>query len=89
MKLMQRLLREPLFHFIAIGGLIFALYAAVDDSVEAPADVIVIAPERIDQLVTSFSAVWKRMPTDAELDALIDDEVREEVWAEPPWGDTR
>ncbi len=40
-------LRELLFHFIAIGGLIFVFYAAVDDTGEAPADVIV-TPERIE-----------------------------------------
>ena len=80
MKLLMRLLREPLFHFIAIGGLIFFLYAAVDDAREAPADVIVIAPERIDQLAAGFRSVWKRMPTDDELDALIDEEVRAEVY---------
>ena len=80
MKRLMRLLREPLFHFIAIGGLIFALYGAVDDAGEAPADVIVIVPERIDQLATEFSAVWKRKPTDDELDALIDEEVRAEVY---------
>ncbi len=80
MKLLMRLLREPLFHFIAIGGLIFALYAAVEDPSEAPADVIVITPARIDQLATGFSSVWKRKPTDDELDALIDEEVREEVY---------
>ncbi len=80
MKLLMRLLREPLFHFIAIGGLIFALYAAVYDTDEAPVNVIVIAPERIDQLATEFSAVWKRMPTDDELDFLIEEEVRAEVY---------
>jgi hypothetical protein len=31
----MRLLRKPLFRFAAIGGLIFALYAAVDDTSEA------------------------------------------------------
>jgi len=80
MKLLMRLLREPLFHFIAIGGLIFAVFAAVDDTGEAPANVIVIVPERIDQLAASFSAVWKRAPTDDELDFLIDEEVRSEVY---------
>ena len=70
MKLLMRLLREPLFHFTVIGGLIFSFYAAVDDTGEAPADVIVIAPERIDQLATSFSAVWKRAPTDDELNSI-------------------
>jgi hypothetical protein len=80
MKRLLRLLREPLFHFIAIGGLIFALYAAVDDAREAPADVIVITPARIDQLAAGYNAVWKRMPTEDELGALIDAEVREEVY---------
>jgi hypothetical protein len=63
-----------------IGGLIFALYAVVDDTGEAPADVIVIIPERIDQLAAGFSSVWKRMPTDTELDALIEEDIREEVY---------
>ena len=80
MKRALRLLREPLLHFLAIGSLIFLLFAAVDDTREAPADVIVITPERIDQLAAGFSSVWKRMPTDDELDALIDEEVREEVY---------
>ncbi len=80
MKLLMRLLREPLFHFIAIGSLIFALYAVVDETGEAPADVIVILPQRIDQLATGFNSIWKRMPTDDELDALIDEDVREEVY---------
>jgi hypothetical protein len=80
MKQLMRLLREPLFHFIAIGGLIFALYAAVDDARETPADVIVITPERIDQLAAGFNSVWQRMPTDDELDALIDGDIREEVY---------
>ena len=68
MNLLMRLLREPLLHFLAIGGLIFLLFVAVDDTGEAPADAIVITPERIDQLAAGFSSVWKRMPTDDELE---------------------
>ncbi len=41
MKLLMRLLREPLFHFIAIGGLIFAVYAAVDDTGDCPGQCLV------------------------------------------------
>ncbi len=80
MKRLLRLLREPLFHFIAIGGLIFALYAAVEGPGAPPADVIVIAPERIDQLAAEFSSVWQRMPTEDEIATLIDREIREEVY---------
>ena len=80
MKLLLRLSQEPLLHFLAIGGLIFLLFAAIDDTRQAPTDVIVITPERIDQLAARFSSVWKRMPTDDELDALINEDVREEVY---------
>jgi len=80
MKLFMRLLREPLFHFIAIGGLIFAFYVAVDDGRETRADLIVITPERIAQLATGFASVWNRMPSATELDHLIEEEVREEVY---------
>ncbi len=75
-----RLLREPLLHFATIGGLIFLLFAAVNDRREMPANVIVITAGRIDQLATSFSSVWKRSPTPDEIKALIKGEVREEVY---------
>ncbi len=42
MKLLMRLLREPLFHFLAMGGLIFVLFAAVDDTGEAPAELLAL-----------------------------------------------
>jgi hypothetical protein len=80
MKHLQRLLREPLLHFFAIGGLIFGLFALFNDTREQPADVIVISPDRIDQLASRFSSVWKRMPTDDELVGLIDEDVRSEVY---------
>lgn len=80
MKLLMRVLREPLFHFITIGGLIFAVYAVLDDAGVSTADVIVITPERIEQLKAEHDSVWKRLPTADELDKLIDDEVREEVY---------
>ena len=80
MKLLLRVLREPLLHFLAIGGLIFLLFAAVDDTRRAPTDVIVVGPERIEQLARGFQAVWRRSPTGDELRAMIDDFVREEVY---------
>ena len=80
MKRPQRLLREPLLHFLAIGSLIFLLFAAVDDTTEAPADVIVVTAERIDRLADGFRSVWKRMPTDDELGALIEEHIHEEVY---------
>ncbi|MEE9253949.1 MAG: peptidylprolyl isomerase [Pseudomonadales bacterium] len=78
--LLLRLLREPLVHFAAIGGLIFAVFAALNDASGPPADVIVITPERIDQIAAEYESVWRRKPTENELDALIEEEIREEVY---------
>ncbi len=80
MKLLMRLLREPLLHFIAIGGLIVVLFAAMSEPGPEPADTIVVGPERIEQLARGFQAVWRRSPTDDELRAMIDDFVREEIY---------
>ena len=80
MKTMQRLLREPLLHFLVIGGLIFALYALVSDPAPAPVNTIVIGPERIEQLAQNFQAVWRRPPSADELNNIIDEAVREEVY---------
>ena len=80
MKILMRLLREPLFHFSVIGGLFFLLYAVVDDVSEEPADVITITPQRIDQLVAGFSSVWNRDPTPDEVAAMIEEDIREEVY---------
>lgn len=75
-----RLLREPLVHFLAIGGLLFALYAAVSGPAPAPRNRIVVEPERIAQLAGSFEAVRKRPPTNDELVALVESFIREEVY---------
>ena len=80
MKTTQRLLREPLLHFLALGGLIFVLYTAVSDPAPAPVNRIVIGPERIEQLSKSYQAVWRHPPSTDELNGIIDDAVREEVY---------
>ena len=80
MKHLMRLLREPLFHFLAIGALIFVVFLTVDDRRQAPTDLIVITPERIEQLAIIYESVWKRPPAGDELEALIEEDIREEVY---------
>jgi hypothetical protein len=80
MNRLARLLREPLLHFLAIGGLIFLLFAALAEPSPSPTDTIVIEPERIEQLATRFQSLWRRPPTEEERRALIDDFVRGEIY---------
>jgi len=79
-RILMRLLREPLLHFFAVGGLIFLLYANCGGRGETSPDVIAVSVAQIDQLVAQFNAVWRRPPTADELDTLIDGYVREEVY---------
>lgn len=76
----MRLLREPLLHFFAVGGLVFVFYASAGDRAENSPDVIDISAAQIEQLATQFSSVWKRLPTDEELDHVIEGYIREEVY---------
>ena len=78
--ILQRFLREPLFHFILIGGLFFLIYSTVNDTYGNSTATIVITPERIRQIETEFKGVWNREPSDEELDSLIKGEVRSEVY---------
>jgi hypothetical protein len=80
MNLHMRLLREPLFHFLIIGSLLFVLYSIVSGPAPAPVNSIVITPERVTQLAGGFQNVRKRPPTDYELRILVDSFIREEVY---------
>jgi len=79
-SILQRFLREPLLHFIVIGSLFFLFYTAVNDTSENSSETISITPDRIDQIAAGFNGVWNRMPTTEELDNLIEEEVRSEVY---------
>ncbi len=80
-NLILRLLREPLIHFVAIGGLMFVVYGQMNPtSTAAPPNVITVSPKNIERMRTGFIGVWQREPSDDELNALIEDAVREEVY---------
>ncbi len=75
----ERLLREPLVHFLAIGVLLFVLYALVSDDRRDAGNRIEISAADVDQLMLIFEKQWQRSPTPQELQGLIDARIREEV----------
>lgn len=74
----QSLFREPLLHFLGLGLGLFLLYALV-----APADRgetrIVITASEVASLQTQFQNLWGRPPSAAELKALVDARVADEI----------
>jgi peptidyl-prolyl cis-trans isomerase C len=78
---MKRLLREPLLHFLLIGGALFAVHAALNRVRPAPVSSarIEITKGDADQLRQAWLMQWKRPPTTDELDGLIAGEIRERI----------
>jgi hypothetical protein len=78
---MTKFFKEPLVQFLLLGGMIFGLYAALDDSppVEAK-NAIVISQDDARRLVAEFEATWRRPPSEPELTEIIDETIREEVY---------
>jgi hypothetical protein len=75
---MSRLLREPLFHFLVLGALLFAIYGALNRDAIAP-NRIVVDQTQVDALVNQHQLLWQRRPTAQELQALLVRWVEEEI----------
>jgi hypothetical protein len=79
MKILQKLIREPLFQFLVLGALIFFVAGRKHRSDPASVAKIVVTQSQIESMVVGFSRTWMRSPTHAEMRGLVDDYVREEV----------
>ena len=77
---MRALLREPLFHFFLLGAAIFGLFAQVDDTPPVAANELEVTEGEARRLASEFEATWRRLPTAEELDHMIGERVREEVY---------
>ena len=77
---MKRLMREPFLHFLLLGAVIFMAHRFLSKRVDDGPQRIVITQGQITSLVIGFSRTWQRPPTREELDGLIRDRVREEVY---------
>ncbi|WP_346907993.1 peptidylprolyl isomerase [uncultured Roseibium sp.] len=77
----RTILKSPLLHFFALAGLIFALYAVLDDTVPAPPpDAITLNPEEAGRLITRFTKTWSRPPSKEEVNGLIRSWALEEAY---------
>jgi len=72
-----KLLKEPLLHFLVLGALIFVVYGWKQGSVFS--EQIVISADLQQNMAAVFERTWRRQPTETELDALIQDRIREEL----------
>ena len=78
---MKRLLKEPLLHFLVLGVVMFAIYSRASKHSSNEPRQIVVSQGQIASMVAGFTGTWQRPPTSAELEGLIQDRVREEVYS--------
>ncbi len=77
-SILHKFLREPLLHFLLIGAAIFAAYNLQNEGL-VENNRIVISEAQIDRLITLWEKKRQRLPTQEELQGLIEHQVREEV----------
>jgi len=78
---MNRLLREPLLHFLLLGAALFlAWYFLKPAPNDGPAsNQILLSLDEITQQAMLFQARWNRAPTSQELEQLMEAKVQEEI----------
>lgn len=74
-----RWLKEPLFHFLLIGAGLFMLYGWQTDDDALRPDQIVFTEAHVERLINLWERKWQRLPTQRELQGLIEQQIREEV----------
>lgn len=77
---MMKVLRDPLVHFLAIGAVLFGAFHLVSNDDESAPGEIVVSAGQIANLEAVFSRTWQRQPTPAELRALVNEHIRDEVF---------
>ncbi len=75
--MLRRLVTEPLVLFLLLGLALFAVNAILPPA--SANKEIQVTEGRIRNLAETYRRTWQRPPTRSELDALIEDFVREEV----------
>ena len=74
-------LREPLLHFLLIGAFLFGIYAYQNHRLSGvePSKQIVLSLDDLRVMEAFFESRWQRPPTPQEFQAMVEDNVREEV----------
>lgn len=81
MNILSRTIREPVFHFLVLGALLFGVFAFVSEGEVALTgpEVVSVSSQEVAHLASQFRQTWRRVPSEDELDSLIQGYIREEV----------
>ncbi len=75
---MNKIIREPLIHFLLVGALLFYIFSLAQGP-EGDREIIIDQYD-IAELSAKWKLKWNRNPTDNELNSLIEQYIKEEVY---------
>ena len=79
----QKWLKDPLVHFLVLGGLLFALvsfWGPENANISNSQKDIIVTQAGQKHLADLFELTWQRKPTQDELNNLIEDHIKEEIY---------
>lgn len=74
------IVREPLLHFLLLGGLLFLMFGLTQEPDRDTGRQIRVTAAQMERLAAQFSRTWMRPPTEEELAGLIERHIRGEVF---------
>ena len=74
-----KILKEPLFHFLLLGAVIFVVYFMLNPAVDNAGNQIRVTQGDVERFKQVFQKQWQRQPTKEELQGLIRAHLKEEV----------
>jgi peptidyl-prolyl cis-trans isomerase C len=77
---MAKFFREPLVHFMFIGTLLFISASFINNKSKKAEKTIVISNEKVGSILRFYQLQNGNLPTKRQLDAMIDDYVKEEIF---------
>lgn len=80
-QIFRTALREPLLHFLLAGLAVFVFFSWRGVAVDPASRTITIGEEQVAQLSATWTQTMQRQPTPIEIDALIRDAIKEEIYA--------
>ena len=81
MGIMRHWLKEPLVHFLIVGGLIFAGYTWLDLAPAHEPRMVRVTSAEVSWLKETWTRQWQRPPDDQELRGLVTDYLKEKLLA--------
>ena len=80
MSVLGKIIREPLLHFLLIGGGLFLLFNVMNGETVDKPNWIVVSQGLVELLTANFARTWERQPSDEEIQMLIDNYLQDEVY---------